>query len=271
MRTESGSQKRSILAWIGGKSLLAEKIIPHMPPHHCYCEVFAGAAWLLFKKPESRSEIINDINSDLVTLYRVIKHHLDEFVRYLRWMLAARDEFERFKAMRPETLTDIQRAVRFYYLHRNAFAPGLGNPVFRSNSTHKSKFNLLRIEEDLSAAHLRLAGVTIENQPYQKIIERFDRPWTFFYIDPPYYGCERYYGKGQFSREDFGRLAELLAGIKGKFCMSINDVPEIRRLFKQFRIRSVATKYSVGAAKQKPVRELLITNYNPSKPGKKAL
>lgn len=263
MRQETATKKRSILAWIGGKSLLAEKIIPLMPPHHCYCEVFAGAAWLLFKKPESKAEVINDINSDLVTLYRVIKYHLDEFIRYLRWLLAAREEFERFKAMRPETLTDIQRAVRFYYLHRSAFAPGLASPVFRSGTTHKAKFNLLRIEEDLSAAHLRLAGVTIENQPFTQIIARFDKPWTFFYIDPPYYGCERYYGKGQFERDDFGRLAEQLRNIKGKFCMSINDVPEIRRLFNAFRIRSVPTTYSVGAAKQKPVRELLIMNYVP--------
>jgi len=260
---ETQHQKRSILAWTGGKSALSEKIIPIIPPHRCYCEVFAGAAWLLFKKPESRVEIINDINLDLVTLYRVVKHHLDEFVRYLRWMLAARDEFERFKAMRPETLTDVQRAVRFYYLHRNAFAPGLARPVFRCDSTHKARFNLLRIEENLSDAHLRLAGVFIENLPYSVVLDRFDKPDTFFYLDPPYYGCERYYGKGVFEREDFARLAEQLAGIKGKFCVSINDTPAIRALFKRFSIRTVPTIYRVGQAKGKPVRELLITNYRP--------
>ena len=90
MNTVAG---KSFLSWVGGKSLLANKIIPKIPEHTCYCEVFAGAAWLLFKKEESKTEIINDINSDLVTLYRVVKHHLDEFVRYLRWILVARDEF----------------------------------------------------------------------------------------------------------------------------------------------------------------------------------
>jgi len=87
----------SILNYMGGKSLLTRKIIPLVPPHECYCEVFAGAAWLLFRKEESKVEIINDINSDLVTLYRVIKLHLDEFIRYLRWLLVSRDEFTRFK------------------------------------------------------------------------------------------------------------------------------------------------------------------------------
>lgn len=77
----------SFISWVGGKSQLTAKIIPKMPKHSCYVEVFAGAAWLLFRKDESEVEIINDINTDLVTLYRVIKNHLDEFVRYLRWIL----------------------------------------------------------------------------------------------------------------------------------------------------------------------------------------
>lgn len=264
METQHG--KRSILAWTGGKSALAEKIIAIIPPHRCYCEVFAGAAWLLFKKPESRVEIINDINLDLVTLYRVVKNHLDEFVRYLRWLLTARDEFERFKATRPETLTDVQRAVRFYYLHRNAFAPGLARPAFRCDVTHKARFNLLRIEENLSDAHLRLAGVFIENLPYSVVIDRFDKPDTFFYLDPPYYGCERYYGKGIFEREDFARLAEQLAGIKGKFCVSLNDAPEIRALFKRFTIRTVPTIYRVGKEGQGQARPRAARHQLPTAP-----
>jgi DNA adenine methylase len=103
---------KSFLSYMGGKSLLADKIIKRIPPHTCYCEVFAGAAWLLFKKEESKVEILNDINVDLVTLYRVVKNHLDEFVRYLRWILIARDEFERFKDENPETLTDIRPNFR---------------------------------------------------------------------------------------------------------------------------------------------------------------
>jgi DNA adenine methylase len=257
--SKSKSSPRGIIPWIGGKGALADRIIPLFPPHHCYVEVFAGAGSILFTKPESRVEILNDINLELVTLYRVIKHHLDEFIRYLRWLLTAREEFERFKATDPATLTDVQRAVRFYYLHRNAFAPGLPRPVFRCDTTHKARFNLVRIEEDLSQLHLRLAGVFVENLPYATAIERFDKPTTFFYLDPPYHGCEKYYGKGIFAREDFARLAEQLGAIKGRFVMSINDHPDIRKLFRRFTIRTVATRYKVGKARQKPVRELLIS------------
>ena len=255
-------KRKSFLSYLGGKSLLADKIIPMIPPHTCYCEVFAGAAWILFKKEESVVEIINDINTDLVTLYRVVKHHLEEFIRYFKWVLIARDEFERFKKERPDTLTDIQRAVRFYYLLRMGFSGQVRNHTFGVCATGKPRLNLLRIEEDLSAAHLRLSRVFIENMPYERLIERFDRPGTFFYIDPPYYGCEDDYGKGIFSREDFNRLRTLLGGLQGKFIMSINDRSEIRKLYRGFSIDEVGTTYTAGGGgTQKRVTELLIRNF----------
>ncbi len=258
---------KSFLAYMGGKSLLVSKIIERMPKHSCYCEVFAGAAWLLFKKDEDEShvEIINDINTDLVTLYRIVKHHLDEFIRYLRWILVSRDEFERFKTENPESLTDIQRAVRFYYLLKSGYASRIVNPSFSIATTSKPRLNLLRIEEELLMVHLRLARVYIENRPYERVLEHFDKPDTFFYLDPPYYGCEDYYGHGIFSREDFLTLKDILGNIKGKFILSINDVKEVRGLFKDYYIERVDTSYSAGGAdKKKRVSELLIMNYKPS-------
>ena len=256
---------RSFLAYMGGKSLLAGKIVPLIPGHHCYCEVFSGAAWVLFKKEESRVEIINDINVDLVTLYRIIKHHLEEFIRYFKWILMAREEFERFKIENPRTLTDIQRAVRFYYLLKLGYAARINNPSFSIATTSRPRLNLLRIEEELSAVHLRLSQVYIENRDYRKIIPQFDKPDTFFYIDPPYHGYEDFYGKNVFHREDFISLRDLLKTISGKFILSINDVDEIRELFKDFYIKRVDTVYTAaGAHRKKAVQELLIMNYEPS-------
>jgi len=252
----------SFLSWMGGKSLLTKKIIPKIPKHTCYCEVFAGAAWLLFKKEESKVEIINDINVDLVNLYRVVKHHLDEFIRYFRWILISRDEFERFKIETSESLTDIQRAVRFYYLLKNGFASRIVNPAFSISTVRRSNLNLMRIEEELSAAHVRLARVYIENLPYKQLIERFDRSHTFFYLDPPYYGCENYYGNDVFIRKDFDELNAILKRIKGKFILSINNRRETREIFRSFNIEEVGTTYSTGGAhKKKHVTELLITNF----------
>ncbi|MEK6742238.1 MAG: DNA adenine methylase, partial [Nitrospirota bacterium] len=180
----------SFISYLGGKSRLTDKIIPLFPEHHCYCEVFAGGAWMLFRKPESHTEIINDINLDLVTLYRVVKYHLDEFMRYFRWALISREEFNRLRTVPPETLTDIQRAARFYYLLKAGFGAKVKGPTFSSAPSGPPRLNLLRMEEDLSEAHLRLSRVYIENLPFDRIIERHDRPTTLFYLDPPYYGFE---------------------------------------------------------------------------------
>lgn len=251
--------QNSPLAWMGGKSRLAETIISRMPAHQAYVEVFAGAAWVLFKKPESKVEIINDINRDLVTLYRCVKHHLAELVQQFRWMLVARDEFDRFMAMPGDALTDIQRAARFFYLSKSSFGARVRGPSFGISATAPPRLNLLRIEEDLSEAHLRLARVFIENKPWQHIIERFDRTGTLFYLDPPYWGCERDYGDGLFSRDDFAVMAEQLGRIKGKFILSLNDRPEVREVFSGFAIESVKTRYSISGSSKKEVGEVLIT------------
>lgn len=252
---------KSFLSYIGGKSLLADRIVSKIPPHVCYCEVFAGAGWLLFAKEESRVEILNDINADLVTLYRVVKHHLEEFIRYLKWILVARDEFDRFKSENPEALTDIQRAVRFYFLLKSGFSSRVRNPTFGISAMRRSNLNLMRIEEELSAVHLRLSRVYIENKDYEDVIACFDKPETFFYLDPPYYGYENYYGDGIFSRDDFKKLANILAGIKGKFILSINDLPEIRKTFVDFRIAKERTRYTIDYTTHKAVTELLISNF----------
>lgn len=112
-----------IIPWMGGKRRLADRLIPLFPPHECYVEVFAGGAALYFMRPQAAPvEILNDINGDLVTLYRVVQNHLEEFVRQFKWALSCRQVFEWQKMTRLETLTDIQRVARFFYLQHHAFA-----------------------------------------------------------------------------------------------------------------------------------------------------
>lgn len=261
--TEFYPARKSPLAWLGGKSRLADRIVDRLPDHKTYCEVFAGAAWVLFRKPPSKVEILNDINGDLITLYRCVKHHLAELVLQFRWMLVAREEFDRFLATPADTLTDIQRAARFYYLSKTAFGARIASPTFGVAATAPPRLNLLRIEEELSAAHLRLARVWLESRPYPAIVERFDRPETLFYLDPPYWDCENDYGVGLFSREDFARLASMLAAIKGRFVLSLNDRPEVRETFAAFNIEPVQTRYSVNnRAGRGQVGEVLITNFD---------
>lgn len=253
---------KSPLCWIGGKSLLAKTIIDRMPPHETYCEVFAGAGQVFFRKPESRYETLNDIHGELVTFYRVLKHHLEEFCRQFRWMLSSREWWQDWtRQLAAGGLTDVQRAAMFYYIQRGGFGGKVAGRTFGAGPQQRPRVNLVRIEEDLSEAHLRLARTNIERLPYGDFLARYDRPETFFYLDPPYWGMEDYYGKEVFARADFTLMAEQLAGLRGKFLLSLNDVPEVRVVFAGFRIESVSTRYSCAKTTNKPVREVLISNY----------
>ena len=253
---------RSPIAWVGGKSKLTAEIIPLIPKHRCYVEVFAGAAWMLFRKPPSKLEVINDINGDLVTFYRVIKHHRVAFVDAFNDMLTSRDEFERFKQTPIQVLTDIQRAVRFYYLLRNTFGAKVNAISYVVSNSRPPRINIDQLTADIAEASQRLKHVNVEHLPYDKLIPRLDHETTFYYLDPPYWDCEDIYGKGLFDKDDFRQLRDLLLNIKGQFIMSINDVPQIRELFAQFHIKEVQTEYTLSSTKPKLAKELLIANFN---------
>lgn len=247
--------------YIGSKGKLAKTIINKMPEHLCYVEVFGGAGNVLLQKEPSKVEVLNDINKELITLYRVVQNHLEEFLRHFKWALVSRDEFERQLKADPETLTDIQRAVRFYYIQKTCFGGKAVGRNFGYSVTAKSGLNLLRLEEDLSTIHLRLVRVNMESLPYAEVIKRYDRIETFFYLDPPSHKVENYYGKGIFAEEDYSRLAEILINIKGKFILSINDTPFIREVFHKFKQEDTSVLYTVNRDGNKTVKELLITNY----------
>ncbi len=252
---------KPIVPWVGGKRRLVPEILPWFEPHTCYVEPFAGAAALLFNKQPSKVEVLNDVNADLVNLYRVVRHHLEEFVRQFKWALTSRKLFQWLQDTPPETLTDIQRAARFFYLQRLAFGAKVDNQTFGVATTSTQALNLMRIEEDLSAAHLRLSRVVVEHMDWEACMKRYDRPHTLFYCDPPYWDTQGY-GVG-FGLEQYDKLAELLRSMAGKAIVSVNDIPEMRKAFKGLTMRRLKIKYTVGAAAQSRGEkgELLIRNW----------
>ena len=251
-------QSLPIVPWIGGKRRLAKHILPLFPAHTCYVEPFCGAAALYFLKTPSKTEVINDINGELVNLYRVVKHHLEEFVRQFKWALVSRQIFKWLQDTPEETLTDIQRAARFYYLQKQAFGGKVADHTFGTSTTSAPRFNLLRIEEELSMAHLRLSRTLIEHLDWHQCIERYDRPHTLFYCDPPYWGTEGY--GVEFGLENYDHMADLARRIKGKMIISVNDIPEMRQAFNGLNIQTVDINYSL-AGKPSPRQELVICNF----------
>lgn len=257
-------QALPIVPWIGGKRRLADRLIPLFPNHSCYVEVFCGGAALYFLKPyQSDVEILNDINGDLIALYRVVQNHLEEFVRQFKWAISSRQIFEWHKMTRPETLTDIQRAARFYYLQQHAFGGKVAGQNYGTAATG-NPINLCRIEETLSAAHLRLAGTNVENLPWYECMERYDRPETFFYCDPPYWQTEGYGVPFDFG--NYEHMASMMKAAKGKVMVSINDHPDIRKAYEGLHFLDLDIKYSLQQKGQPEAsKELVITNFDAEK------
>lgn len=251
---------KPFIPWMGGKSRLADKILPLFPNHTCYVEPFAGAAALFFKKEPSKVEVLNDINGELVNLYRVLQHHLEEFVRQFKWTIKSRQVFEWEKTKRPETLTDIQRAARFFYLQKLAFGGKVDGQTYGTGTTKMGGINLLRVEEDLSMAHLRLHQVNIENLNWATCVKRYDRPHTLFYLDPPYWGTAGY--GVEFGLDEYIKMAELAMSIKGNMIISVNDCAKMRTVFKELKMKSVPITYTVGGKNGRtPKKELIIYNW----------
>lgn len=249
-----------IIPWIGGKRRLAKLILPMFPAHTCYCEPFCGAGALFFLKEPSSAEVINDINSELVNLYRVVQHHLEEFIRQFKWALLSRELYKWLQDTPLQVLTDIQRAARFYYLQKLAFGGKVSSQTFGTATTSPPRLNLLRIEEDLSSAHIRLSRTYIEHLDWQTCINKYDRPHTLFYLDPPYWQTEGY--GVPFPIDQYQAMASMMRTIKGKAILSINDHPDIREIFKLFSMDCVPIKYTVGGgAKQTEAKELIIRSW----------
>jgi DNA adenine methylase len=124
--------------------------------------------------------------------------------------------------------------------------------------------NLTRLALLLEDAHERLAGVVIENLDWPDFMARYDRPETLFYLDPPYWGSEGDYGREQlFSRDQFATLAAALKELQGAFILSINDVPEIPKLFAWAKFEEVELLYTIAGGKGRPARELIISGSAP--------
>lgn len=249
-----------IIPWIGGKRRIADTLLNRFPQHTCYVEVFAGGAALYFMKHPADVEVINDVNGDVINLYRVVQNHLEEFVRQFKWALSSRELFKWLQETPPQTLTDIQRAARFFYLQHHAF----GGKVEGQNwgtATTAPPVNLLRIEESLSAAHLRLSGAYIERLDWAACLDKYDRPHSLFYMDPPYWETEGY--GVPFEWPQYELMAQRLATLKGKAVVSLNDHPDIRRAFAAFQMEDFEIDYTVaGGGKATTRREVVIYSWD---------
>lgn len=271
MKTEGLDNKEyrvdSPISYVGGKSRMSKLLISTFPEHKCYCEAFAGSAWVYFRKPQSQIEVINDLNGDLMNMYKCLKYHKDELIKNVLELPISRKLFDAMVSVaNSETyseLTDIQRATSFYYRIMQGFGGKVIEQGFSAGARRSPKLRSKNIEKRIDKASERLQNTVIECLPYSEVIHRYDTDETLFYLDPPYYGIENYYGKGLFERKEYDKLAEQLRGINGKFIMTLNNRPEVKAIFQDFNIREADLHYSLNKKGGKwEANELIISNYD---------
>ena len=243
---------------MGGKSKLRNKIINMLPSHTTYIELFFGAGWVYFGKDKSKVEVINDIDKELINLFKIIKYHTPEIKRLLEYEFSGRDIFEEYKNSTLEHLTDIHRAIRFLYLINNSFA---GKGKHFGYATTKIPNQKIFLTEHLNEIKERLNNTYVENLYFEKIIDKYDREESLFFCDPPYFETAGY--DYEFTEDDHILLRDKLSNIKGKFILTINDHEKVREWYKDFNIDEVDVNYSISKEKsgRGKYKELIITNY----------
>lgn len=256
---------KPVAPWLGGKRALAKRLVRKINrvEHIRYIEPFVGMGGVFFRRDRRpKTEVINDLSSDVINLFRLLQRHYPQLLDTLKWQICSRADFERLARVDPETLTDLERAARFLFLQKSAFGGVVSGRSFGVSYEQSARFDLTKLVPMLEDVHERLSPVNIERLPFDECIRRYDRPdgGSLFYVDPPYWSHENDYGKDMFKPSDFALLRDSLKEIKGKFIMSINDVPEIRAMFNQFDIEPVELNYSVGM-KPKLAQELIIANH----------
>ncbi len=253
---------KSFIGWIGGKNHLKNQIIS-LIPKDCdrYIEVCGGAGWVLFgkEKVKGQMEVFNDIDGDLINLYRQIKNNCSALQSEVDWIQSR----ELFKSYRNDIengaeLSEIQRAARYLYIIKCSF--GCTRKSFATTTK-----NINNIIDDLPVYRERLKDVIIENRDFENLIKTYDRTSAVFYIDPPYVDSEGYYNKKyvSFNKDDHLRLNSILKGIKGRFILSYNDCDFVNAMYKDFNIKHVSRNNLLpGNFKNKSeFKEVIITNY----------
>lgn len=238
--------KRPVLRYHGGKWMLGPWVSGHLPPHRIYVEAFAGGASVLMRKPRSRGEVINDLDGQVVNLFRVLRDPCQarELERLLRLTPFARAELEASLLDSGDPIEQARRMVVRSYL---GFSAASGQPTrtpartgFRATGHRREGSSAAQdwanYPDALAAMTARLRGVTIENRPALEVIAQQDTSETCFYLDPPYPHQSRARDYRQAYRyemtdDDHRELAEVLHAVRGMVALSGYDCPLYLELF----------------------------------------
>jgi DNA adenine methylase len=252
------------ITYYGGKQAMLKHLLPLIPPHKLYCEPFFGGGALLFAKPVSETEIINDLNGEVVNFFKVVKTKFPQLQKEVTGTLHSRELFKRAKAIYdfPDMFSDVQRAWAFWVLTNQGFSGSIGAWGFGKDAAKERALAGKRL--DFSKVYAdRFNAVQIEHNNALTVIERCDDKDAFLYCDPPYIHTDQGHYAG-YSEQEYTRLLERLSKFKGKFLLSSYPNTILKTFIKRYKWKVKAVKKSVAVTKltDKQKVELMVFNYD---------
>lgn len=257
----------AVIKYPGAKWALAHWILEHFPPHHSYLEPFFGSGAVLFTKPRSKIETVNDLDGDVVNLFEWIRKDPDRLAKAIYWIPYSREVYNRAWAAQYTETDSFQRAVDFYVrmMMGHGFRTtgenvGWKNDVQGRENAYAATYWCKTPEVILEAAE-RLRGVQIENRPAIELIQRFNFSNVLIYADPPYllrtrhgkqYKCEMF-------DQDHRNLLDALLAHKGSVILSGYDSPLYNAMLSGWYREEIDAR-AQNATKR---REVLWMNFEP--------
>ena len=241
---------KPLISWPGGKTRHLKRLLPYVPTGRGtgYIEPFAGGCALLLAKEKSQLEVVNDVNGDLINLYRVASLHADELCRVLEtFPPASREQIACSRALLalPGGVTDVFRAAHFLHLNKTSFSGNGTSLAIAVKLDARAFIGTEALIERIRAFHGRFDSVVIENQPYERVLDTYDHPRNFIFLDPPYgvSNVKNYAGWGEKELTDFrDRVVEL----HGRWIVTLDDSPLNRALWAGYDIDFHSTRNGSG-------------------------
>lgn len=259
--------KLSAFPYPGGKTVYFREITKHFPDHRRYVEPFGGSAAVLMNKPESYIEVYNDLDRDVVHFFRVLRDRREELVDWLDHTPYSRALYEEwvrdyYDGGRPDD--DIERAGQWFYLRYTQFNGALDRRNgFKTGGKRNEARSFRGSISDLEAIADRFREVTLEDQPYDEVLDRYDHPDTLSYLDPPYYDTDRAHYRigGDFDHE---KLVDELRDRDGHWIVSYGELPpglaDVATTVQEYTAR-----YSMAYSDDRPEHtERLAMNFDPA-------
>ncbi|EDN02089.1 DNA adenine methylase [Pseudoflavonifractor capillosus ATCC 29799] len=268
-----------VVKWVGGKRQLLPQILPLIPKRMtAYCEPFLGGGAVLFALQPKRA-LVNDLNQDLITVYRVIKEDADALIEHLSRHENTPEYFYRIRDLDRDkaayaALSDVEKASRLLYLNKTCY-----NGLFRVNASgafnspygHYRRPNIVNEQTIRGVSrYFNACDITFFSGDFASVLEQVPKG-GFVYLDPPYDPVSDTasftgYNRGGFGREEQVRLKECCDALTArgvKFLLSNSATPFIRELYGSYRVSIVQARRAVNsvASRRGAIEEVLVRNY----------